>query len=216
MNMEETKSPEGQLTKRGRRTREALLAAARDVFERDGFLDARITDISSEAGVAHGTFYKYFSSKEDVFAEVIQRSQQRLHDTAPARTPGLTHYERILEVNTRYYAGYLERLRINDVMESVATFDETMREMRRSIRREYVDRTELAIRRWQEADKVYKDLDPHLTASALCSMVDRSIYVWLVLGEPHDPVTAVETLSRLWAHALGLETPHLPQTKTPA
>src|SRR5688500_10413505 len=44
-------------TERGRRMRARLLAAAREVFERDGFLDARVTDISAAAGVAHGSFY---------------------------------------------------------------------------------------------------------------------------------------------------------------
>jgi len=42
---------------RGTRTREALVRAARRVFERHGFLDARITDIAAEAGVASGSFY---------------------------------------------------------------------------------------------------------------------------------------------------------------
>ena len=41
---------------RGARTRQTLVEAARRVFERDGFLDARITDITAEAGVAAGTF----------------------------------------------------------------------------------------------------------------------------------------------------------------
>ena len=36
-------------TERGRRMRARLLAAAREVFERDGFLEARVTDISAAA-----------------------------------------------------------------------------------------------------------------------------------------------------------------------
>ena len=43
-------------SRRGQRTRAALVTAARSIFERDGFLDARITDITAEAEVASGTF----------------------------------------------------------------------------------------------------------------------------------------------------------------
>ena len=50
------------------------------MFERDGFLDARITDITGEAGVAAGTFYTYFTSKEDVFAAVMEEvNEEMLH-----------------------------------------------------------------------------------------------------------------------------------------
>src|SRR5690242_16840281 len=59
------KSRSGVLTPRGQRTRAALIAAARTVFERDGFINARITDIAETAGTAHGSFYSYFTSKEE-------------------------------------------------------------------------------------------------------------------------------------------------------
>lgn len=44
--------------------KEAILAAARKVFIRDGFKVAKMSDIAGEAGVAAGTLYLYFGSKE--------------------------------------------------------------------------------------------------------------------------------------------------------
>ena len=44
-------------TQRGARTRAALVKAARKVFERDGYLDTRLTDITKEARCAAGSFY---------------------------------------------------------------------------------------------------------------------------------------------------------------
>ena len=58
------------VTARGVRTRAALVAAARVVFERDGYLDARLVDITAEARCSSGTFYTYFAGKEEVFAEI--------------------------------------------------------------------------------------------------------------------------------------------------
>jgi len=45
------------VTRRGVRTRQALVDAARVVFEREGYLDARLTDITAEASCSSGTFY---------------------------------------------------------------------------------------------------------------------------------------------------------------
>lgn len=185
-----------------------MLAAARRVFERDGFLDARITDIAAEANMAHGTFYKYFDSKEQVFMEVIERSQAELFADQPTRrSDAATPFERILETNHWYYESYRRNLALNKVLEAVATFDDTLRQQRVEIRRRYVDRTEKAIRRWQAEGLASPHLDPHYAASSLGSMVDRTIYVWLVLEDDHDPDVGLDTLSRLWVRALGLPEP---------
>ena len=57
--------PGGPRSRKGERTRARLIDAAREVFERDGFLTARIADIASTAGLSQGSFYHYFESKED-------------------------------------------------------------------------------------------------------------------------------------------------------
>ena len=80
--------PPEQLSERGRRTREALIAAARRVFERDGFIEARITDIAEEAGAAHGTFYTYFGSKEAALRAVILQLESGLLGAGAAQYQG--------------------------------------------------------------------------------------------------------------------------------
>ena len=63
-------------TARGRRTRDALVAAARVVFERDGYADSRLVDIAAEAGCSVGTFYTWFDGKDEVFAAVLEQAQK--------------------------------------------------------------------------------------------------------------------------------------------
>ena len=82
------KSPCSQ---RGTRTRASLVAAARAVFERDGYLASRVTDIADEARVAHGTFYTYFDSKDEVFAAVLHELQEGRTATTVRRAPLLNH-----------------------------------------------------------------------------------------------------------------------------
>ena len=52
----------GPLTDKGQARKAELLAAAWLVFERQGFLDARVADIVAEANVAQGSFCTYFDS----------------------------------------------------------------------------------------------------------------------------------------------------------
>ena len=58
--------------------RQAILDAAIQIFGRTGFRAAKIADIASEAGVATGTLYNYFSSKEEIFQSILEEGRERL------------------------------------------------------------------------------------------------------------------------------------------
>jgi AcrR family transcriptional regulator len=195
------------LTARGARTRASLIKAARALFERRGYLDTNVGDIAKRARVAHGTFYTYFSSKEEIFGEVADDLQQQLLQVAEAE-PHLPHgaalSERIERANRGYLRGFEQNARMMGVIEQVATFNPRLAAIRRANRRYYVQRNTASIRRWQEQGLVDGRIDAGYAASALGSMVDRSAYVWLVLGEPFDFDEAVIQLTRLYCNALGL------------
>jgi AcrR family transcriptional regulator len=59
------------LQARGQRTRQRLLDAAADVFDRTGYHAARVDDVVAAADSSHGTFYLYFTSKEDLFEQLV-------------------------------------------------------------------------------------------------------------------------------------------------
>jgi AcrR family transcriptional regulator len=205
-------------TDRGRRTRAGLVRAARRVFEKKGFLDARIVDITRSARVSYGTFYTYFPSKEAVFRELVHRIHEDFQaDGSPRDTPEMSAWERIDRANRRYFEVYKRNARMMAIIEQVATFNDEFRQLRRETRYAAMNRSARAIERWQRESLVPKDLDPRYAASALGSMVDRSIYVWLVLGEPFEEDLALFTLNRLCARALGLpvEPPLEPSLEPP-
>jgi len=56
-----------------------ILAAARTVFAAHGFRDATLDQIAAAAGMAKGTLYLYFSSKEEIFACGIRTRLQEVH-----------------------------------------------------------------------------------------------------------------------------------------
>lgn len=67
-----------------------ILEAAKDVFAEKGFVGARLDEVARRAGVAKGTLYRYFETKEDLF-RAVGRSAISSHldalaalETAPA------------------------------------------------------------------------------------------------------------------------------------
>jgi len=84
---EEEASPGGRVprTERGRRTLRLLLDAAAAEFGERGFHDAGISRITQRAGVALGTFYTYFDSKEAVFTALVRDMSAQVRDHVAPR-----------------------------------------------------------------------------------------------------------------------------------
>ena len=59
-------------TRKGRQTDEAFREAARLVFARDGYLNAKISDISAAAGRSVASFYNYYDTKADLLIALAE------------------------------------------------------------------------------------------------------------------------------------------------
>jgi AcrR family transcriptional regulator len=196
------------LSRKGLETRARLVEAAKKVFERDGFLDARIVDITEGANLAPGGFYHYFDSKEELFLEVAQMQEQKL--TAPAEDPSAESAEHspaesIRRANRLYLERYRDEAALMGVIEQVSRFDEDVNIARMATMKHFVERGERSIRRLQREGKVDSRLDPGMAADALGAMIARVAELWLVQGyRDYKFEKAVDQLSLLWSNALGL------------
>ncbi|MGO1499833.1 MAG: TetR/AcrR family transcriptional regulator [Marinobacter sp.] len=73
-------------------TRQQIVKCTYQCVAEGGFRDAKITRIAQLAGVATGTIYRHFESKEDLFAEIFRLATQREMDKVAEAlaTPGST------------------------------------------------------------------------------------------------------------------------------
>jgi AcrR family transcriptional regulator len=196
------------LTARGQRTRAALVAAARTVFERDGYLNARLTDITAEAKTATGSFYTYFTSKEEIFAAVLAEAQEEMLHPHVRQVVGDEDPIAVIEASNRAYLEAYERnAKLMRLLDQVATIDDDVRELRRRRGLAFAERNARSIRDLQRRGLADPDLDPVLAARALSSMVGRMANSVYVLGDHVDQDVLVDTLTRLWANALRLPMP---------
>jgi TetR/AcrR family fatty acid metabolism transcriptional regulator len=56
--------------------REAILRSAIKVFAQKGYFNSKVADIAKEAGIADGTVYLYFKSKEEILHSVFDRAME--------------------------------------------------------------------------------------------------------------------------------------------
>mgnify|MGYP006279197079 CR=1 FL=1 len=204
-----TRTPSKPLTRRGERTRAKLLAAAKEIFEEQGFFDARITDIATRAGVAHGTFYTYFSSKEEIFRELAlvigDELAAPLSDVILATESKATPEERIREAMRRYLERYRDEAKIMGVIEQVSRTDAVL-EAARTQRQDW-DQSLVAdsIVRMQAHGLSDAGLDPEITVLILGAMTERFSEMWLTQGRLDcNFEEGVDQLTRVYVNALGL------------
>ena len=97
-------------------TRARLLAAAGSVIEEGGYGAASVIAIAQRAGVASGTLYRHFSSKEDLFVEVFRLvcagEERAMRAAADALAPTATEVDRLEQVLVTFARRALRRPRL--------------------------------------------------------------------------------------------------------
>jgi AcrR family transcriptional regulator len=185
------------ITPKGHRTRQAILHAARTVFARDGYVEARMSDIAREASLSTGALYRYFPGKEEVFAALISDLHEQLFRSSGGTNHDLADnpYETLLEANRGYLAVYYEN---RDVMRSfieAAAVDTRFREIWWRMRQRHIDRFLAAVACAGRA-RPSPDGKPELLVEAMACMVEQSAYVWFAHEELREVPPTVDDAAR--------------------
>jgi AcrR family transcriptional regulator len=97
-------------------TRTRLLRAAQELIEQDGYGAASVIAIADRAGVAAGTLYRHFSSKEELFVElfrsVCDREVRAMQSAAELMAPDAPHADRLETVLATFAERAMRRPRL--------------------------------------------------------------------------------------------------------
>ncbi|MDQ6523454.1 TetR/AcrR family transcriptional regulator [Nocardioides sp. LHD-245] len=195
----------GPVTVKGQERRETILIAARRVFERLGYVDARVADIVKEAKVAQGTFYTYFDSKEAVFTELAKQVTTGMLETLKAERASGTPRERVRHGLHRFVLAFRPNATFQRLLEQVGTSSPEMSTMRLALREDFVRRSARGIEHMQEEGFADPSIDPVMVAEVLGAMVDQTTFMWLSLGKEYDEDELLDTLTLVWSRAIGLK-----------
>lgn len=156
-------------TARGEATRKRILDAAENEFGENGFARTSVASIVNRAGVAQGTFYLYFPSKDDVLRQLVRDMGRRLRHALSEATKGLTHRVDVEKVGLEAFINFaLENQNLyRVVMESQFVDESIYREYYQTLADAYADRLD-------EAQKKHEIRAGHAEAQA-----------WALMGVAH-------------------------------
>ncbi|GAA3224921.1 TetR/AcrR family transcriptional regulator [Actinocorallia longicatena] len=194
-----------RVDRRRETTPQRLRDAARIVFERDGFHNARLSDISAEAKVGSGTLYNYYRSKHDLLHALMRDASADLRAIAPTHVSSQQDpVHRIEEVNRVYVEAFRRNAHVLQAVYQARDEDERLKAQWAEVADHFQSRATRAIAGWQETGAAYGDLDPRHTAHALTLMVERVVMAWSYEGVEYDAETLIDTINKIWIRSLGL------------
>jgi AcrR family transcriptional regulator len=98
-------------TRKAQATRQRQLDAAEALFGEKGYYETSIVDITQRAGVALGTFYLYFPSKQAIFHELVEHLNRRLRQELRNSTQGLADRAEVERVGLQAFFEFVKRHR---------------------------------------------------------------------------------------------------------
>src|SRR3954469_17895120 len=162
--------------------REAILRAAIDVFADRGYFNAQVADVARAAGVAAGTVYLYFKSKDDLLVSIFERSMRE--GLAHSRD-AVANLDDPRERLRRLARGHLARLggdRNLAVVFQVELRQSTkfMERFSSTLLRDYLGLIREAIADGQRAGMFRSDIKPTAAAKMLFGALDEMATNWML------------------------------------
>ena len=162
--------------------RDAILRAAIDVFAERGYFNAQVADVARVAGVAAGTVYLYFKSKDDLLVSIFERSMREGLITGRAAVANLQDpRERLLRLARAHLArlGHDRNLAIVFQVE-LRQSTKFMEQFSASLLRDYLGLIREAIADGQREGLFRSDVKATAAAKMLFGALDEMATNWIL------------------------------------
>jgi len=169
--------------------RDAILRAATKVFAVNGYFSSKVSDIAGEAGIADGTVYLYFKSKDEILHSIFDRAMAKFIEEGKRELAMLTDATAKL---TRIAELHLESLGSDRDMAVVFQVElrgstKFMQEFSAAGFGEYLDIIRSTIEDGQVSGDFRADIKPIVAAKILYGSLDEMVTNW-VLSEKAYPL----------------------------
>lgn len=182
------------LRNQGRRTMRKLLDAAMVAFDRRGYHATRVNDVVEIAKTSHGTFYLYFSNKEDLLRALVLEAANEVQeiDRALSVGPMGTSWKDLRAWVGAYSAMWTRYAPLLRTWTELTSTDPELAKLVADTLRTMTG----AVARWIEANDPPGGVDPSNGGVAVIAMLDRFHYLQGFLGQPIDDF-ALDTLATM-------------------
>jgi AcrR family transcriptional regulator len=193
----------GPRERKSDRTRRRILTAAKHLFDRRGYRDTTVDDITRRAEIAHGTFYLYFRGKSEILRELSVTALAEFDSIATREFQSAEEVRALVRQTLEVYQR--NRLTMRLLREASATdahfrehYDEVFLGMLVDHLRHNIERINA---RLPEADRV----ETRAAARAIVGMIESFAYGIYVGGERFSLDEAVDVLSTFCVRASGMD-----------
>ena len=171
---------------RGGDKRERILAAAERVFARRGFFASRVSEIAKDAGVADGTIYLYFKSKDDLLISLFENRMKQVNETLRA---AIADERRPREQLRALIEAYLQLVHDEPSAAEVLTIElrQSNKFMKEYENAEFADFLRMlggVIAKGQEAGDFDDRVPPHIAARMIFGVLDELALAWVLAKQP--------------------------------
>jgi AcrR family transcriptional regulator len=190
------------LRSQGKRTMRKLLDAAMIAFDKRGYHATRVNDVVEIAKTSHGTFYLYFSNKEDLLRALVTEAAteaQHLYDalnTSPDQG-GHPQWEDVHGWIRAYSAMWIRNAPLFRAWTDLATIDPELVDVIRQTFKVMSD----ALAQQIGPDGSGHIIDAEAAGMATLAMLDRFHYLREFVGQPVDDI-ALDTITTMIYRAL--------------
>src|SRR3954466_15162841 len=165
--------------------RERILIAAERIFARHGFFASRASEIAREAGVADGTIYLYFKSKDDLLISLFENRMQQVNEKLRGAIADRPPAEQL----RAFIQTYLQLVADEPTAAEVLTIElrQSSKFMKEYDNPQFVDflRTLGGIlAAGQERGEYDATLPAHVAARMIFGMVDELALAWVLARQP--------------------------------
>jgi len=190
--------------------RDALLRAAIDVFASRGYFNAQVADVARAAGVAAGTVYLYFRSKDDLLVSIFERSMRESLAEGRALVADLRDPGERLRQFARLHLARLGRDRHLAIVFQVELRQSTkfMERFSSTLLRDYLGLIRDAIADGQRQGVFRSDVKPTVAAKILFGALDEMATNWILSRRRYSLEADADTVVDLFldgARARGAE-----------
>lgn len=165
--------------------RERILLAAERIFGRHGFFAARVSEIAKEAGVADGTIYLYFKSKDDLLISLFEQRMTQVNEALRAAIAGVPPKDQL----RAFIKAYLQLVHDEPGAAEVLTIElrQSSKFMKEYDNPQFVDflRTLGGIlAAGQERGELDATIPAHVAARMIFGMLDELALAWVLARQP--------------------------------
>jgi TetR/AcrR family transcriptional regulator, fatty acid metabolism regulator protein len=162
--------------------REAILKAATEVFARRGYFQSQVADVARAAGVAAGTVYLYFRSKDDLLVSIFERTMKETLAEGEAALAAVADPRERLRRIARLHLERMGRDRDLAVVFQVELRQSTkfMERFSSTYLRDYLGTIRDTIAEGQASGVFRRGFNPTIAAKALFGALDEMATNWIL------------------------------------